>query len=183
MQSPSDIFVEQYKAAAAERAIVELRLRLLADKVPALQNHAHAQKLGDIETRLAWHFGSALSEEDKRTLALCRQLRNKVLHCNFRATRDKLEDLGTETRRSDIKKVVVSGLSGPAVVAKIRGAVAGLEGTFEYVADTSSTDPGSVFGWLLELGAAGDFRKAIDAFRNAAAIIDRLSADGIGAGA
>lgn len=180
MQSPSDIFVKQYKIAAAEGAVVELKLRLLADKVPALSKYAHAQKVEDIETELAQHFGSSLSEEDKKTLALCRQLRNKVLHCNFRAARGELEKLGMETPRGDVKKVILAGLSPVPLIEKIRGAVVGVKGTFEDVADTSSTDPGSVFGWLLELGAAGDFLKASEAFRSAAAIVDRLSITSIG---
>lgn len=182
LQSPSDIFVEQYKAAAAEGAIVELKLRLLADKIPALQKYAHAQKLEDIETEVARYFGTSVSDEDKRALFLCRQLRNKVLHCNFRAARDKLEELGDKPGRGGVKAVNVSGLSGASLAEKIRGAVAGVKGTFQYVADTSSTNPGSVFGWLLELGAAGDFRKAVDAFKNASAIVDRLSVTGIGEG-
>lgn len=180
LQSPSAIFVEKYKAAAAEGAIVELKLRLLADKIPALQKYAHAQNLEDIETEVAQHFGRCVSEEDKKTLSLCRQLRNKVLHCNFRAAREKLEELGTEPQRGGVKSVGVFGLSQASIIEKIRGAVAGVEGTFQYVADTSSTDPGSVFGWLLELGAAGDFHKAVDAFRDASAIVDRLSVSGIG---
>lgn len=180
LHSPSEIFVEQYKAAAAEGAIVELKLRLLADKIPELQKYAHAQRLEDIETEVAQHFGCLVSEQDKNTLSLCRQLRNKVLHCDFRAARDKLEELGNETQHGGVKAVAVSGLSLASMVEKIRGAVAGVEGMFQYVADTSSTDPSSVFGWLLELGAAGDFRAAVDAFRNASAIVDRLSVADIG---
>ena len=80
--------------AAADGAVIELKLRLLADKTPGLQEYAHVQKLEDIEAEVARHFGSSLSEADKKTLSLCRQLRNKVLHCNFRAARDKLEELG-----------------------------------------------------------------------------------------
>ena len=56
---------------------------------------------------------------------------------------------------------------------KIAGARAGTEGT--NVADTLSTDEGSVYGWFFEAGAAGDFDKACDAFKRAGAIIDRLA--------
>ena len=34
---------------------------------------------------------------------------------------------------------------------------------------------GSVYGWFLEAGRAGDFEKAIEAFTKAAAIVDRLA--------
>jgi hypothetical protein len=72
-------FLEPFKVAAAEGAVVELKLRLLAGKVPALQKYVHQKKLQDIEDDLAKHFGDALSDDGKETLSLCRQLRNKVL--------------------------------------------------------------------------------------------------------
>ena len=56
---------------------------------------------------------------------------------------------------------------------KILGAKAGTEGTF--VSDTLSTGEGGVYGWFLDAGMAGDFQKASDAFKRAAAIIDRLA--------
>jgi hypothetical protein len=173
--SPSDIFVEQYKTAAAEGAVVELKMRMLADKVPELQKYAHAQNLEDIEAEIAGHFGDALSEDERTTLALCRQLRNKVLHCKFHAAREKLEKLGFDPQRSGVKKIVISGLPPDDIVQKIRSALGADESAFEYVAGTSSTDPGSIFAWLLELGHAGDFGMASDAFRKAATIINRLS--------
>lgn len=36
---------------------------------------------------------------------------------------------------------------------------------------------GTVFGWLLELGGAGDFTKAVDSFARGAAIINRLASN------
>lgn len=40
------------------------------------------------------------------------------------------------------------------------------------VSDLPSTE---VYGWLVEAGASGDLQKAIDAFKRAAAIVDRLA--------
>ncbi len=74
------MFFPAFKAAAAEGAAVELKMRLLAGKILALQKHAHKVVLEDIEAGLIEHFGAALSDKDKGTLRLCRQLRNKVLH-------------------------------------------------------------------------------------------------------
>jgi hypothetical protein len=39
------LFLEPFKEAAAEGAVVELKLRLLAGKVPALQKYAHQDRL------------------------------------------------------------------------------------------------------------------------------------------
>jgi hypothetical protein len=170
-----DRFLLDYKAAAAEGAVLELKLRLLADKVPALQSFAHAQKLEDIETQITRHFGAALKEAEQKTLALCRVLRNKILHGDFRAAREKLTELGKETSSGGVKKVDLGGISAPEMRTKITQAVAGVPGSYESVADTEAKGPGSVYGWLLEVHTAGDLRQAVDAFQQVAQIVDRLA--------
>ncbi len=174
MKSPSDIFFDQYKAAAAEGAVVELKMRLLADKIPALQQYAHAQRLEDIEKELASHFGDHVSDEERKTLALCRKLRNKILHCDFSEARKKLNELGVETQSSGVKRVSLAGLSQPQMIEKITNAAAGNDGTFNFVANSSTSNAGSVFGWLLEMGTSGDFTQAIDVFGRAVAIVNKL---------
>jgi hypothetical protein len=174
MTFPRSTFEQQYKAAAAEGALYELRLRLLADKVPELQKLAHAQRLEDVETLIVSRFSSVLSEDEKETLRLSRQLRNKILHCDFHAARNKLKKPGIDTPRGDVKKADVRGLSGSQMVEKIADLVASVPGTFDYVAD-AKVGAGIVFGWLLEAGLAGDFNKATEVFARAAAIIDRLA--------
>jgi hypothetical protein len=170
-----DLFLPEYKAAAAEGAVLELKLRLLVDKVPELQSFAHAQRLEDIETQIAQHFGAALTDEEKKTLALCRALRNKILHSNFRAARETLAELGKETPSGDVKKVDLGGLCTSQMTEKIAHAIAGAPGSFEHVADTEGKAPGSVYGWLLEAHTAGDFCQAVGAFQQAALIVDRLA--------
>jgi hypothetical protein len=54
------VFLKPFKEAAAEGTVVELKLRLVAGKVPALQKYAHQNKLEDIEHDLALHFSEAL---------------------------------------------------------------------------------------------------------------------------
>lgn len=167
------LYVNAFKAAAAEGAVVELKMRLLAGKVPALHKEAHSLFLTNIEAGLIDHFGAALSDSDKENLRLCRQLRNKVLHTDFRAARDKLGKLGLESSPGDVVKLDLSVATVSEVPKKIEAAKVGKEGT--RVADTPTTDAGSVFGWFLEAGASGDFDKATTAFKNAAAIVDRLA--------
>jgi hypothetical protein len=60
------MFLEPFKAAAAEGAVVELKLRLLAGKIPALQEYAHQKRLEDIEADLAKHFDGSLSAEERK---------------------------------------------------------------------------------------------------------------------
>src|SRR6478672_9361245 len=98
VESPAlRMFLEPFKAAAAEGAALELKWRLLAGKVPALRQYADEQNLKDFEEDLAKHFAGFLSEEEKETLRLCRQLRNKVLHADFREARKRPNELGVET--------------------------------------------------------------------------------------
>jgi hypothetical protein len=40
------LFLKPFKAAAAEGAAVELKLRLLAGTIPALQKYAHKKQAG-----------------------------------------------------------------------------------------------------------------------------------------
>ena len=70
-------------------------------------------------------------------------------------------------------KIDIPVASRAEISQKLRAAGAGVEGTF--VADTLSTDSGSVLGWFLEAGNAGDFQKASIAFKGASAIVDKLA--------
>jgi hypothetical protein len=167
------MFLDAFKKAAAEGAAVELKMRLLAGKIPALEKHAHRIVLEDIEAGLIGHFGTALSDTDKETLRLCRQLRNKVLHSDFRAARNKLSELGIASSPGGVVKIDLPVVTVAEIAKKIEAAKAGTEGI--RVADTLSTDAGSVFGWFLEAGHSGDFAKASDAFKSAAEIVDRLA--------
>ncbi len=166
------LFLDQFKSAAAEGAAMELKSRLLAGKIPALQQYAYVRTLQGFEDALAKHFADSLSAEEKRTLTLCRELRNKVLHTDFSAARGKLNELGIETPSGEVKKIDIREASVAAVAEKLRAAQAG---EVTHIADTTSTEAGSVYGWFLEAGSAGDFEKASEAFKRAAAIVDRLS--------
>jgi len=139
-------YLDSFKAAAGEGAVLELKLRLLAGKVPTLRKYAHQQNLGNIEDELATHFGDALSVAEKDMLRLCRQLRNKVLHSDFYAARGKLGELGIDTQSGGVKMIPLPVATVEEFAKKIAGARAGTEGT--NVADTLSTDEGSVYGWF-----------------------------------
>jgi hypothetical protein len=171
VKSPAlHLYLEPYKAAAGEGAALELKMRLLAGKIPVLRKYAHQRWLEEIETDLLTHFGDSLSEREKETLRLSRQLRNKVLHSDFPAAREKLQELGIQTESGGVRKIDLPVPTVAEVTKKLRAAKEGKEGTL--VSDTPSTE---VYGWLLESGMSGDLQKATDAFKRAAAIIDNLA--------
>jgi len=174
MMSPREIFENQFKAASGEGAIYELRMRLLADKVPQLQLEAYDAKADNVETLIVQHFANALTDDEKDMLRRCRQLRNKILHCDFLAMRNKLTELGEKVGSGDVKRIDVKGLTGKEMGKKIDDALADRPATFEYIANIKPV-AGTVFGWLFELGAAGDFIRAVDVFTRARVILDRLA--------
>lgn len=174
MLSPSrTLFLEPFKSAAAEGAVVELKLRLLAGSIPALQKYALEPHLQNVESPLIEHFVGSVTDAEADILRLCRQLRNKVLHADFHAARAKLNELGANTSSGGVQMVAIPVVTLPAITAKIRGIKTGTEGAT--VADTPDTAAGTVYGWFIEAGAAGDFQKASAVFRDASAIIDRLA--------
>jgi hypothetical protein len=155
------------------RSGCRIEIEVARRKDPRFTKNATKKDFGEIEKKILRHYDGVLSDEEKETLRLCRELRNKVLHTDFRAARDKLNELGVETLPGGVRKIDIPDPSFAKVYKKIRDAKAGTEGVL--VADSSSTDLGGVFGWFLEAGRACDFQKASEAFKKAATIIDRLA--------
>lgn len=167
-------FLDAYKVAAGEGAAIELKMRLLANKIPALRGFACAKNLEDVESHIVCHFAGELSEYDCQTLRLCRQLRNKLLHCDFHAARNRLNELNVPSGQGGVRQMDVSGLSGHQIEERIGAVVSGARNIARPIADASSTKDGGIYGWLLELGCADDFTKVIEAFKAAAVIVARL---------
>jgi hypothetical protein len=163
-----EMYLEAFKAAAGEGAALELKMRLLAGTIPTLQKYTHQRNLSEIETDILKEFDAPLSADEKETLKLCRQLRNKVIHSDFRATRETLEKMGIKTRRAGTKKIELSVVTTEELAKKILGG----EGT-----PISALPSKEVYGWLLEVGQSGDLERAKDAFKRAAAIVDKLATD------
>jgi hypothetical protein len=168
------MFEQQYKAAAAEGALYELQMRLLADKVPELQRAAYGKELKDVEALIIARFADALSDGEKTLLERCRQLRNKILHCDFRAARKKLQELGANPQRGDVAMVDIRGLSGQEMAGKIAAALSNVPGSSRYVEDLPK-GAGKIYGWLFNASRAGDFSRAVESFARGAAIVDRLA--------
>lgn len=167
------MFLEAFKSAAAEGAVVELKLRLVAGKIPSLKEQALEQKLQNLEDGIAEHFSQSLSGEERESLRLCRQLRNKVLHADFHAAREKLNEMGIQTTPGAVRMIHVPVMEQGAILDQIQRGIEGTEGSL--VADSTMRESG-VFGWFIEAAVSGDFQKASSAFIRASAILDRLAA-------
>lgn len=158
--NPSDVFVDQYRVAAGEGAVLELKMRLLANKVPALRPYLDEKP----EEQIIALFTKELQGNEAEQLRLCRQLRNKVLHCDFARARSKLHELGAPQIRGGVREIQITDPSPKGLVKHLTDALADKPGSFRHVADLTSRSEENVFGWLLELGAAGDFLRAAEIF-------------------
>jgi hypothetical protein len=172
MRQASDIFIDEYRVAAGEGAVLELKMRLLANKVPRLRPFVDGH-LSQVEDQIILVFAEHLSTTEQDQLATCRQLRNKVLHCDFPSARSKLHELGAPQVRGGIREFRFTSQTSEGMIKDLEDAASGRVGGRE-VAEMTSKGGANIFGWLLELGTAGDFRRAAEVFRFACAIVDRL---------
>jgi hypothetical protein len=96
------------------------------------------------------------------------------LHCDFRAARQKLGELGITTPGGNARVIDVRGLRGAPLREKVMQGFAGVEGSYERVTDARA-GADDIYGWLIEMGGGGDFLEAARAFSGAVAIVDRLA--------
>ncbi|MGC1779277.1 MAG: hypothetical protein WBB34_15135 [Xanthobacteraceae bacterium] len=148
-------------------------MRMLADKLPALRPFTHSRKFEDIEVEIIGYFGTLLSDEDKQALSAARMLRNKILHCDFEAARNKLDELGLSPKRGVVRKAMISpSMPAEAIMQTIRAVAEGRGGVL--ISNTPGKAHANLFGWMMELAAGNGFVLALSAFQRAGAIIERL---------
>ncbi|MCC6806723.1 MAG: hypothetical protein IT381_04820 [Deltaproteobacteria bacterium] len=158
MPDPLDIPLHNFKLVAGTGALLELHLRLFAGAHEELESFAHAYLLENVEAGIVKVFGDRLSEEEKNLLKDCRQLRNKVLHCDFRAVKKKLGTMGVAVASGGVTKMNLH------------------TGESKLVSDSSIED-GGVFGWLLEAQTSGLLSEALNVFNKSVTLIRRLAHD------
>lgn len=169
MNSPIDVIAfGHFRAAAATAAEYEMRVRLLADKTPALEQWSVAKNLHDVERPLIEHFAAALSAEEKQLLESVRVLRNKILHGEFTAARSKLEELGHPKQEPQLQVVK---LPDQVTLEAFHAAVAEAQ---PFAVD-AAPDRGHLFAWLIQLAADGSLAAAATAFAKARDVINRLA--------
>lgn len=164
----TEIVFRSFRVAGGTAADYELRVRLLADKTPALAKWATAKNLQDVEIPLTAHFSASLTEDEKKLLATVRVLRNKLLHGEFTTARTKLEELGHPKQTA---KINVVKLPDPLHLEGFHAAVQAAE---PFAVD-SAPDGGNLFAWVLQLAADGSFDAAAKAFQRGLDVINRLS--------
>lgn len=171
MSDLSSHLIRQFGLVAGAGAELELRVRLLCGIIPSIQHESSAHRLEDVERAVSGHFANELTAEERKTLELSRQLRNKVLHADFHAARKKLQQIDGKQSASAVRMFKLDDGNEREQLASI-AASPETHGTL--VSTTSSTQDGTVFGWLLEFGLSGEFQRAYEAFQAATRVIERL---------
>lgn len=173
MQSPAlRMFLSSFKAAAAEGAAFELKMLLLAGSIPAAGLNVTVKNFRKVHGNLLAHFNHILCDEDKEILDLCLYIRNKLLHADFYSLRQKLNSLIIASETGNVMKIDLTDVSRAEIMSKLEAVKSGKLGI--RVADTESTVAGTIYGWFMEAGNAGDFEKSAYLFQRATEIIDRL---------
>jgi len=152
----SAVIFNQYAQLAGSAALVELKLRLLADLIPELQHLAHTKDLSVLEDAITNHYRGQLGDQIE-LITKARQLRNKILHSDFKAATNKIE----EASPGLLKKDTVTML-------KLQS------GELKSVSDSSKRE-GRVFGWLLDAMSSGLFTEAGQLFGDAYKLLDGLT--------
>lgn len=157
-----------FRSTVAIGADMELRLRMLADKTPAIERFSTAKDMGTVEKAIIDHFGHQVTGSERTILRVARQLRNKLMHGDFTSAVAKLEELGYEKQPPAIKVLKVPE---KLTVAGLLDALAGAQ---PFAVD-DAPNSGHLVAWHLQLCADGSLVKAAEVFRKGVAIIDRLA--------
>ena len=151
----TDYFVEQFGYAIGRAGCFELKVRLLADKTPSLQNSSLSAELTPLCKDIAFDYASALVDEERRLLEALPGIRNKLLHIEFSRAQGRIKPFVDTLNDAGVVKVDLK------------------TGETTRVA-TSSTTQGRLFGWLLEAGSSGALRGAADLFFDGIVLAERL---------
>src|SRR3989344_9269798 len=91
MENPlTTIIFNQHVQIAGAAALVELKLRLLADLIPELEGLAHAKELSLLEDAFMNHYKEKVGDAIG-VIKHARQLRNKILHSDFKAAVSEID--------------------------------------------------------------------------------------------
>lgn len=164
--------IPRFEAAAGKAAVTELKLRILAEVIPALEQYAHGDKLHELEARIFDWFvgiGDPVASVDQDAIKMTRALRNKLLHGELHTARARMHQLGAPQQTGGVLHMKFSDAGHK--LAQIQAALQA--GSMRPVAAMATEDAG-IAGWLMEMGVAGDFESACILCEQASALIDKL---------
>lgn len=162
----SDVIIARLFAPTASiAAVYELRLRMLADMRTNTEHATHAQRTETVEEAIVEEY--SLGPEETGWLRTTSQLRNKILHGNFRQAKDKLADLGVELPTGDVR----------AIRLPTDGTLPNFDELLESAKPITEADGSkAICSWLYWAAQTNFFARAQEAFVESLKILDRLRA-------
>ena len=137
--------------------LVELKIRLLTNKITHLQDYAFSHSLSGTEAALLPYLleNKLISEEEKSHLELSRKIRNKIFHCEFEEAVKFIEELrGEKMQSGSVIGAKIDELEGDNILEKIIGLAGAIQsgkaakGAFKI--ESKTTKFAGIFGWLIE---------------------------------
>ena len=163
-----------FKAASAEAALFELRMRMCAGCIRSIQDLPIDTKLGDVRDAVLSHFHSSLSLRERELLKSATLLRNKILHCEFSSARVRLNEVHSKPRGGGVNELPIPSLAMHEIEARVRAVLEGDDIGQSLVAHTKTKTLRDTFAWLIEFQAADEFCEATSIFATALLLLDRL---------
>lgn len=148
-------FYEQYTWVAGLACLYELNVRLESDVTPDLKKYSHEKDFNVLEEHFLNHYAGKLSQEEMELLKKTRQLRNKIIHSDFKAAGNKV--------------VAAGGITSPGTTHQLKLST----GELKSVPETSKKE-GGIFGWFLEVSTNGTMAESEEIFKKATEIVRRL---------
>jgi hypothetical protein len=114
-----------------------------------------------------------LSPDECKLIESTRKIRNKILHCEFDSAIELIEVLAGPLPGPSVTMIKLpDNTSGEEILNAVFAGVAAPQ----KVSDATLKEAG-LFGWLLDVTQRGGFKVAVEQFRKALLIIDRVIAE------
>ncbi len=172
---------EEFSEIGKKAVVVELKIRLLANKIPDIQSYAHAKHVLETENALLPFLveKGLISEPEKKHLELSRKIRNKIFHCEFESAVKLVEELRGETMPSGaLTGAKLDEVEGKDILEKIMNfagaAQSGksIKGMFKV--DQVTTKYAGIFGWLVDAYTKDLLKEGQTIATESLAVLDRV---------
>lgn len=161
--------------------VVELKIRLLASKIPKAEESALAHRISDTEATLLPYLveQKLITEDEKNHIETSRKIRNKIFHCEFESAVDLIEKLrGKPLQSGAITGAKIDELEGENILEKILKFAEAVQtgksakGTFKV--DQTTTKEAGIFGWLVDAMTKGMLQEGQAVAKESLNVLDRV---------
>lgn len=161
--------------------IVELKLRLLTNKITEVKGYALAKSIAELESALLPYLREKrlIADTEKKHLELSRKIRNKIFHCEFEAAVALIEELrGRPAPAGAVTAGKLDEMEGGSTLDKVMALAeahhSGKPSRGVVRVDAATTKDADVFGWLLNALSKGVLREGQKVAEESISVLDRV---------